>query len=108
MLLLAHPRRPTGWQPAGPVLHRHLFRSDVLRSDVQDSSPLQIRLVSQLQAGRGQLTVVGDDAQSIYAFRGATNAAFTQLARLLPDDPFTQISLRLNYRSVPALSLIHI
>ena len=69
---------------------------------VQDTSPVQIRLIALLQSGRGQLTVVGDDAQSIYGWRGATNRAFHTLEQAL-GLPVTKISLEDNYRSVPAI-----
>ena len=70
---------------------------------LQDSSPVQIRIAAALQRDRGQLTVVGDDAQSIYGFRGATAKAFSLLRELLPNDGLTVLPLQRNYRSVPAV-----
>jgi DNA helicase II / ATP-dependent DNA helicase PcrA len=69
---------------------------------LQDCNPVQISLVALLQANRGQLTVVGDDAQSIYGFRGASNHAFEMLQLQIPD-AVTNLTLVLNYRSVPAI-----
>lgn len=63
---------------------------------------MQISLVALMQANRGQLTVVGDDAQSIYGFRGASNRAFEMLQAQIPD-AITNLALVLNYRSVPAI-----
>lgn len=74
----------------------------VLVDEYQDTNRLQSAILFGLKPdGRG-LTVVGDDAQSIYAFRGATvrnildfPAAFTPRATL--------VRLEQNYRSTPAL-----
>lgn len=72
--------------------------SHILIDEYQDTNRLQAALVLGMKPeGRG-LTVVGDDAQSIYAFRGAT-------VRNILDFPghFTpgavQITLERNYRS---------
>ncbi|MDT7857045.1 ATP-dependent helicase [Rubrivirga sp. S365] len=43
----------------------------VLVDEYQDVNALQADLVEQLQSAHGNLTAVGDDAQSIYGFRGA-------------------------------------
>lgn len=74
----------------------------VLVDEYQDTNRLQSAILLGLKPdGRG-LTVVGDDAQSIYAFRGATvrnildfPAAFNPPARL--------VRLEQNYRSTPPL-----
>jgi DNA helicase II / ATP-dependent DNA helicase PcrA len=71
---------------------------------VQDCSPVQIRLVVSLKAEDGQLFVVGDDAQAIYSFRGATNRAFLSLKNELEAANgwrLDQRTLTANYRSVP-------
>jgi superfamily I DNA/RNA helicase len=75
---------------------------------------VQIRLAALLQAGRGQLTVVGDDAQSVYGFHGATNKAFATLSQALDTfaarrgggaggDAVQTLPLQLNYCSMPAV-----
>ena len=69
---------------------------------MQDTSLVQIKLIALLQRGRHQLTVVGDDAQSIYAFRAATNRAFHTLQAEL-GVPVDTVSLEANYRSTPAI-----
>ncbi len=57
-----------------PVLAQEIGArfSHILVDEYQDTNPLQASIVLGLKPdGRG-VTVVGDDAQSIYAFRGAT------------------------------------
>jgi DNA helicase-2/ATP-dependent DNA helicase PcrA len=79
----------------------------VLVDEVQDINRLQSELLLALRPGGGGLTAVGDDAQSIYAFRGADvrhildfPKAFTPPARVLP--------LEENYRSTqPILDASH-
>lgn len=66
---------------------------------VQDSNAVQIRIVKHLQDGRGNLTVVGDDAQSIYGFRGATSRAFMLLSDVLEDSTVQEFAMTQNYRS---------
>ncbi len=44
----------------------------VLIDEYQDTNNLQYMLATLLAGGRGNICVVGDDDQSIYAFRGAT------------------------------------
>ncbi|HKW85309.1 MAG TPA: ATP-dependent helicase, partial [Burkholderiaceae bacterium] len=74
----------------------------VLVDEYQDTNRLQAAILLALKPdGRG-LTVVGDDAQSIYSFRGAEvrnilefPAAFARPARV--------VSLERNYRSTPAI-----
>ena len=74
----------------------------VLVDEVQDTNPLQAAIVYGLcPDGRG-LTVVGDDAQSIYAFRGADPRVVLDFAaRFTP--PATQLALERNYRSTQAI-----
>ncbi|KAJ2401618.1 hypothetical protein GGI23_001273 [Coemansia sp. RSA 2559] len=44
----------------------------LLVDEFQDLNQLQMKLVLQLQGGIGRVTAVGDERQSIYAFRGAS------------------------------------
>ncbi|MGA7181039.1 MAG: ATP-dependent helicase [Thiobacillaceae bacterium] len=46
--------------------------SHILVDEYQDTNPLQASIVLSLRPDGQGVTVVGDDAQSIYAFRGAT------------------------------------
>ena len=71
---------------------RHL-----LVDEYQDTNLSQYQLVKQLAGIRQQLTVVGDDDQSIYSWRGARPE---NLARLSSDFPRLKvIKLEQNYRS---------
>ena len=73
----------------------------LLVDEYQDTDEGQYELVRRLVGGRGALTVVGDDDQSIYAWRGANPQ---NLARLQQDFPRLQvIKLEQNYRSVASI-----
>jgi len=69
----------------------------LLVDEYQDTNAGQYQLVRQLVGVRGALTAVGDDDQSIYAWRGARPE---NLALLQQDFPTLQvIKLEQNYRS---------
>jgi ATP-dependent DNA helicase Rep len=69
----------------------------LLVDEYQDTNGAQYELVRLLVGVRGALTVVGDDDQSIYAWRGARPE---NLARLREDFPTLRvIKLEQNYRS---------
>ncbi len=78
---------------------RHLFIDEY-----QDTNAAQYALVQQVLGAHSGLTAVGDDDQSIYAWRGARPE---NLARLRDDYPALKvIMLEQNYRSTqPILSL---
>ncbi|HYB49089.1 MAG TPA: ATP-dependent helicase [Streptosporangiaceae bacterium] len=80
---------------AGPVLRR-MFDA-VLVDEYQDVNAVQASIVRLLQPDGGQLTCVGDDAQAIYAFRGADPAHLWQLADAYPG--LDIVRLDRNYRS---------
>jgi DNA helicase II / ATP-dependent DNA helicase PcrA len=70
----------------------------VLVDELQDTNALQAAIVLALRPDGHGLTVVGDDAQSIYAFRGAD----PQLLRDFPGrftPPAQLLRLECNYRS---------
>jgi len=69
----------------------------LLVDEYQDTNATQYRLVQQLVGVRGALTVVGDDDQSIYAWRGAQPENLAQLAEDFPS--LKVIKLEQNYRS---------
>ncbi len=70
----------------------------LLVDEYQDTNNCQYELVKQLVGGRNGLTVVGDDDQSIYAWRGAQPE---NLALLQQDYPNLKlVKLEQNYRSM--------
>jgi DNA helicase II / ATP-dependent DNA helicase PcrA len=80
---------------AGPVL-RGLFDA-VLVDEYQDVNAVQAEIVRLLRPDGTGLTCVGDDAQAIYAFRGADPAHLRALASTYAD--LAVIRLSRNYRS---------
>ena len=69
----------------------------LLVDEYQDTNMAQYQLVKQLVGGRGGLTVVGDDDQSIYAWRGARPENLVKLGEDYPN--LNLIKLEQNYRS---------
>ena len=84
---------------AGPVL-RGMFDA-VLVDEYQDVNAIQADIVRLLRPEGAGLTCVGDDAQAIYAFRGADPAHLRALAADYPD--LAVIRLVRNYRSKDAV-----
>ncbi|MGB1236615.1 MAG: DNA helicase Rep [Pseudomonadales bacterium] len=69
----------------------------LLVDEYQDTNMSQYKLVRQIVGARGALTVVGDDDQSIYSWRGARPE---NLAQLKVDFPSLKlVKLEQNYRS---------
>jgi DNA helicase-2/ATP-dependent DNA helicase PcrA len=76
----------------------------VLVDEYQDTNLLQAEIVAGLRPGGGPLTVVGDDAQSIYSFRAATVRNMLEFPSRFPGT--TVVKLERNYRSTqPILDL---
>lgn len=74
----------------------------VLVDEYQDTNTLQAELIALLSGGSGtSLMVVGDDAQSIYSWRGANVDHIFDFTRTYPDAEVYKIET--NYRSVPAI-----
>ncbi|MBF0256589.1 MAG: DNA helicase Rep [Gammaproteobacteria bacterium] len=69
----------------------------LLVDEYQDTNQSQYELVKLLVGERGSLTVVGDDDQSIYAWRGARPENLAQLQQDFPS--LKVIKLEQNYRS---------
>ena len=69
----------------------------LLVDEYQDTNSSQYLLVKQLVGERGKLTVVGDDDQSIYAWRGARPENLAQLQKDYP--ALRLVKLEQNYRS---------
>ena len=68
----------------------------LLVDEYQDSNRAQYQLVRLLAGTRGDFTVVGDDDQSIYAWRGAEPENLQELARDYPS--LKVVKLEQNYR----------
>lgn len=73
----------------------------ILVDEYQDTNPLQAALVDQLAAHHRNLLVVGDDFQSIYAWRGADYRHFLSFPERYPDARI--FKLETNYRSLPGI-----
>lgn len=69
----------------------------VLVDEYQDTNFAQHMIVSQLCMKSGKLCVVGDDAQSIYSFRGANISNILNLKKYYPG--IATFKLEQNYRS---------
>ncbi len=73
----------------------------VLVDEYQDVNRIQVDIVRLLRPGGVGLTVVGDDAQAVYGFRGAGSGQLTALAASCADTRV--VSLERNFRSPQAL-----
>jgi len=86
--------------PAVAEHYRRRFRH-VLVDEYQDTNHAQYTLVRELAGETGELTVVGDSDQSIYAFRGATIRNILEFEHDYPNA--TTILLEQNYRSTQTI-----
>ena len=76
----------------------------VLVDEYQDTNVLQAKLVQQFASVHGNVMVVGDDAQSIYRFRGANVRNIFDFPKQFPNA--SVLKLEQNYRSTqPILDL---
>lgn len=73
------------------------FFQYILVDEYQDTNFAQHLIVSQLCKVNQRLCVVGDDAQSIYSFRGASISNILNLKKFYPN--LTTFKLERNYRS---------
>lgn len=71
----------------------------VMVDEFQDTNALQARMVDQLSGKHRNLLVVGDDFQSIYAWRGADFRNIMDFPKTYPDA--SVFKLVTNYRSCP-------
>jgi DNA helicase II / ATP-dependent DNA helicase PcrA len=84
------------------VLHKyqHKFKY-ILVDEYQDTNYSQYLIVKKLAALYENICVVGDDAQSIYSFRGANIQNILNFKKDYPD--FSQFKLEQNYRSTQVI-----
>lgn len=73
----------------------------VLVDEYQDTNLVQADFVDQLGSKHGNIMVVGDDAQSIYSWRGANFENILNFSRRYPGAATHRIET--NYRSVPGI-----
>lgn len=73
----------------------------ILVDEFQDTNYAQYDLIRLLAAPNNNLTVVADDDQSIYRFRGASTSNILEFKEDYPDSK--NVSLVQNYRSVQAI-----
>ena len=76
------------------------FCSALLVDEMQDTNPLQWALLQPL-IGKVKLFCVGDDAQSIYGFRGADFENIHHFKERVPDAEV--LTLEMNYRSTQGI-----
>lgn len=85
------------------VLERYQeFFRYILVDEYQDTNFSQHLIVHQLSKKYNRLCVVGDDAQSIYSFRGANIDNILRLKRFYPD--LQTFKLERNYRSTQTIT----
>ena len=84
------------------VLHKyqHKFKY-VMIDEYQDTNAVQYQIIKLLAAVHENIAVVGDDAQSIYSFRGATIENILQFAK--DYDDVKVVKLEQNYRSTKSI-----
>ncbi len=70
----------------------------VLVDEYQDTNSLQAQILLALRPGRDGITVVGDDAQAIYAFRAASVRNILDFPACF-EPPARVVTLEQNYRS---------
>ena len=73
----------------------------ILVDEYQDTNKIQADLVDLLACDHRNVMVVGDDAQSIYSWRGANFQNILEFPKRYPDAQLFKIEM--NYRSVPEI-----
>lgn len=86
--------------PEALVKYQTKFRY-ILIDEYQDTNPAQYEIIKLLAAQHENICVVGDDAQSIYSFRGATIQNILQFQKDYDDTAV--IKLEQNYRSTQSI-----
>lgn len=93
-LALLMQSAPVREQLAGQFQH-------ILVDEYQDTNAIQGAIIDLLAARHRNLCVVGDDAQSIYSFRGANFRNILRFRERYPDA--REYRLETNYRSTPEI-----
>ena len=69
----------------------------VIVDEFQDTNYIQLQIVHLIASQHGHITVVGDDDQSIYRFRGAYITNIAEFKKMFPN--YVEKALEHNYRS---------
>ncbi|MGD0451702.1 MAG: ATP-dependent DNA helicase [Candidatus Bathyarchaeia archaeon] len=69
----------------------------VIVDEFQDTDYIQLQIVHLIASKHGHITVVGDDDQSIYRFRGAYLTNISEFKKMFPN--YVEKALEHNYRS---------
>lgn len=80
--------------------YQHKFKY-IMIDEYQDTNPAQYEIIKLLGAVHENICVVGDDAQSIYSFRGATIQNILQFEKDYDDTRV--VKLEQNYRSTKSI-----
>jgi DNA helicase II / ATP-dependent DNA helicase PcrA len=84
------------------ILHKYQHRFKYIMVDeFQDTNVSQYLITKKLSAVHQNICVVGDDAQSIYAFRGANIQNILNFEKDYPE--LTTVKLEQNYRSTQSI-----
>lgn len=86
--------------PEALAKYQHKFRY-VLVDEYQDTNTVQYQIIKLIAAVNENLCVVGDDAQSIYSFRGATIENILRFQKDYKDAKV--VKLEQNYRSTQTI-----
>lgn len=81
-----------------PEVRKNVRFKNLLIDEFQDTDPIQMQIFNALLEGSESFTVVGDDDQSIYGFRGSFPKFFTDFSKTHDSEVIT---LKTNYRSTP-------
>lgn len=101
--LLVNWKRLLIEKPEIGALYQEQFEH-ILVDEYQDTNTLQSEIVDLLAAKHRNLMVVGDDAQSIFAWRGANFENIFRFAERYPDA--NVFRLETNYRSTPEILML--
>jgi superfamily I DNA/RNA helicase len=94
--LIVEPVRLFRDDPEVAARWRERFRY-VMVDEYQDTNRAQIKMIEALVEAHGNLTVVGDDDQSIYSWRGADPSNILRFGEMFPGAEI--VKLEQNYRS---------
>lgn len=98
--LLVKPLRMLEQHPEIADFYRRQFQF-ILVDEYQDTNKIQADFIDTLSGHHGNIMVVGDDAQSIYSWRGANFQNILQFPKHYPAARVYKIEM--NYRSVPEI-----